>query len=465
MSSTDPQLLQACLRDLQDPRFRTLIIDFDHTLLLGNSTELFIDHARPRGWAWFLSKLGQATARRLFANPVQYNCWRDFFRVSFVLVGLPWSYWRWKTIAPAIGTQRLNQPLYAALQEREDATVIIASLGFRQVLLPLLPARPKSFHLIASSLEFPPTNLRRQGKVAAIEDRQISWDVTLTVTDSVEDLALINRSAKGYQVEWGAEPLLPPAYFPLRFTAEGKFSFKNLVRHHLLIDGLVVLLAYVDGLHSVPLLFLAYFSLFTIYEVGYYENDFRAAGIEDVPWVAPDSGKFKDYSIYRSAWIWASGMLLAMGAAYSWLAALRWLGLLLILRAVFYVYNRLRPAYRVPLYIVLQGVKYFGYALLLIPSGIGLCLVAAQAFRQCLSYVLYRISGIRRRQLPFHLIRLGIFLMLLTGGLLLGGGKFKSEVAAPLGCLIIGWVFYQALKERFGGIGYRVRQMWRWLQG
>jgi hypothetical protein len=81
-----------------------LILDFDETYWLRNSTEAFPASVRP-AWpaALLLAALDGLKPWRLLPGPDQQHVWRDWLRVLLIVVLLPWSLRRWRTLARELG--------------------------------------------------------------------------------------------------------------------------------------------------------------------------------------------------------------------------------------------------------------------------------------------------------------------------------------------------------------------------
>ena len=447
-SCDNVDLQRALFTDLKDPRFKVIIVDFDNTLMLGNSTELFIDNATPRGVAWFLSMIGKWCARLLLNKGQHYNDWSDFFRVVFVCFGMPWSYFLWIKRAKQISEQRLNWPLYDRLQQRRDASVIIASFGFKQIISALIPKSGQHFNLVATSLTPPFRNVRAQTKVSAITQLKIPFYNSLAISDSLEDTHLLRVASKGHLVEWPVEEPNSPAYFPMRYLVQGKFNRSYFLWQHLGQDLAVVLLAYYTGFQNIPLLILLFGSLLTVYEIGYYENDFHVSEAEATRRVQPGSEQFKKYSIHTSAILWTFGILFFMGLFYSFRYASLWLALLVVIRGIFYVYNRISTAFRIPFYVLLQGCKYFGYCLFFKPCVLGILLLVSQAMRMIIPYLVYRIQG-TLNPFKYQQLRATAFIGLFLMCLVFIRERLTHEIFAPQGLAIMLWLTYKVVDERY----------------
>jgi hypothetical protein len=366
--------------------------------------------------------------------------------VGFVVCGLPWSLFIWRRNAPKILEQRLNARIFTALRQRPDSAMVIASLGFRQLIKPLVPAFPGGHVLIASDLRPPFKNIRTHGKVAALRAEGIGLADALAVSDSVDDNDLLARTARGYRLEWEIEGPGPPAYFPLRFTAEGKFTPSIFLWQHVQQDLPVILLAYFSGWANLPLLLLLYFVFLTVYEMGYYENDFSAAKLEKSPTLHPGSARFREYGIHPWSWIWTLALTAVIGGLSSFRLALIWLAFLLVVRAIFYIYNKLPTKSRIPLYCVLQVCKYFGYWLVIAPCFIGIFLLVAQAVRMTLPYTIYRLTG-KDTVKAFHKIRFFVFFGLLVVAAVFFWEKTTVQFMTVQGLLIASWVCWKVAAD------------------
>lgn len=440
---------KAFLSDLADPRFKVIVVDFDNTLLLGNSTELFIELSRPRWAAWLLAMAGRLAARVCLGRTPRLEHRRDFFRVMFVACGLPWSLFLWRRTVGRVLAGRLNARMVDGLKARSGTTIVVASHGFRQVIEPLLAELPAGSVLIASDLRPPFAILRETGKVAALEARGIPLADALSVSDSLDDDEVLRRTARGYRLEWEIPEPPPKAYFPLRFTACGKYRPHIFLWQHVTQDLPVIVLAYYQGLASVPLLLLLYVTFFTVYETGYYENDFVAAAREKSPTLHPGSAGFRDYPIHLWAWIWTAVLTAAIGWLASFHAAFLWLAFLAGVRLLFYFYNRLSGQARIPFYLVLQVCKYFGCWVVIVPAFTGVILLAAQALRMIGPYVKYRLTG-KPPVMPYQLLRFVAFFGLLAVAAILSWSETRVRVLNLQSLVIALWVCGKVLADREG---------------
>ena len=88
-----------------------LLIDLDETLYLRNSTEDFIDCARPALLALLLLRaLDMIKPWRLTGRDTSDN-----WRVCAIAILFPWTQWRWRAQARRLAASNTNQRLKAAL--------------------------------------------------------------------------------------------------------------------------------------------------------------------------------------------------------------------------------------------------------------------------------------------------------------------------------------------------------------
>lgn len=211
-------------------------------------------------------------------------------------------------------------------------------------------------------------------------------------------------------------------------------------------------------------LFLLFLSLMTLYEIGYHENDTRGVRYESNPRISAQAQQgFEDYRIGWRGWVWSSGFgvtgisLLLCGTNAFTLEtlasdSLRWLGALVILRIVFWLFNNLKTRRRIFCFPLLHTIKNFAYTALLPLTPLGLLLLGSQVMIQTLTYNIYRhggdISHFNRQG-----YRLLLFLLALsTTGWLAGGFAFGWR-----GGLIVAWLLWRTI-ERAGGSRFKPLQ-------
>ena len=95
-----------------------LLVDFDETLYLRNSTEDFIDCTRPGLLALLLLRVLDVIKPWRLTGAINT---RDTWRVCAISTFFPWTAWRWRAKVPILAERYLNQELKAALKGRAQA--------------------------------------------------------------------------------------------------------------------------------------------------------------------------------------------------------------------------------------------------------------------------------------------------------------------------------------------------------
>lgn len=429
------------------PSTELVVVDFDETLWLRNCTEEFLSSVRPRFLAAIvLQVLGILKPWRLFQRGSP-NHYRDWIRVLAVLAVAPWSLWLWRRKAAELGPRYVNRPLLDAIQRTQGPTIVVVSLGFREILSPLLKAIDPRLILQESCSLRSGARLRMEGKAAALK-RHVGADAlrrALVITDSEADRDLLDASDHPFLVEWpaaqyeqaGLKPLMPFVYLQ-RVKRPDENYFRNAVLGH---DLPVLLLAFAAVSDQVLLasgaILLFVLGFFAAYETGYYENDRMGLLLERKPKVSPQFHTLgRNFS---PGFAWSVAILLTgLGSlliydAHSWLPdALGVTGLaafaavwgmfvayLLFMRLLFRWQNVVEPVGRIVPMLGLQVGRTLGYALVLSTSVIGALFCVAHGVSRWIPYAIYRFGG-SRRDVPNHLNSL-MLLVLFAAAVAVGG--------------------------------------------
>jgi hypothetical protein len=196
-------------------------------------------------------------------------------------------------------------------------------------------------------------------------------------------------------------------------------------------DLLIVLIAFsvfspAPGFVSLAIILL-HMSLWSVYEIGYYENDLVAAKFEVDGKL---SSRFNDmegrFSIL-AAWVWAAVLGVA-GLAFAWQSKVAhfadgtiqgvlgmlilWGAFLLLLRKLFRFYNYIDKMTRVFVYLPLQLLKYGFPALFFSLPAAGAALIFAQIIRRWIPYMVYRYMKKEPIEFPSRLVRFVVFAVL-----------------------------------------------------
>ncbi len=403
-----------------------VIVDFDETLWLRNSTEEFLRELRPRALAWLvLALLELIRPWRLVGGRTRQHLYRDWLRSLVCIVLLPWSLVAWRRRAPALAARWRNEPLLALLRERGGVPLRVATFGLGVIVAPLLRHIAPDATLFAAGSLWSGHRIRIAGKAAWIEDRHGSEVITraTVITDSEADADLLRVCCTPVLVRWPQaeyRPALSGSYVPFLYTQRAKRPGANYMLYGVLLEDVMLLwLAFAwimpDPLIGAAALLFLHLSFWTVYEIGYVENDTRAAAREAAPVVAAESAAHATRLDPWRAWLVASLLalpglallVLRVPAAMRWplpdappgvllagsLAA--WLVYLAAARGAYLVYNRLDVASRGIFYLVLQLLRTVGYALLLPLNAVGACALLSLVLARWVKYLVYRDTGTR----------------------------------------------------------------------
>lgn len=400
-----------------------VIVDFDETLFLRNSTEEYLRSVYPRalGAGFVLTakmlKPWKLLPQRLSADDVA----KDWFLVVAATLLFPWTALVWRRRAKRLAAQYCNGPLAQAI-DSSAGSLVVATLGFGWVVRPLLQHLPVSkvragqYDLVACRF-WQGVGDRAKGKLAMVCEAMGPTAVSraVVVTDAEKDMPTLMASAVPCLLQWPEalfQPSFSDTYIPLLHSEKGRQTSRaNLVEHVVLAHWLLLVLASSltsthPVLHGVSLLLLV-LSYWCIYEIGYQAKDNHA------PW----------------PWVWAMGLampacfLLASAQPDAQLssvwqvvmnASVVWLAFLAGVRLTFAIYNRFNLEARMWLYPFLQIQKMFGFAVLISINQVGALLLLALIVSQWIEYCIYRCGG-DRHQFPTSVSRLMIFTLLFAG--------------------------------------------------
>lgn len=451
------------------PSSDAVILDFDETLWLRNSTEEFLASVRPR-WlaAMVLQVLGFIKPWRLLRSGEHY---RDWMRVLAVLIVAPWSLWRWRRQAAELGPRYLNRSLLEAVRRHHRKSVGVISFGFREIVRPLLDSVDRELPLTESCSLLHGARLRIRGKAQGLRE-----DIgperlrrALVITDSAVDRDLLEASDKGFLVKWpdaryeqaGLRPLMPFVYLQ-----KVKRPDENYLRNAILGHDLPVLLLAYAVISTRPVIagiavLLYVLSFFTAYETGYYENDRLGLLIERHPKVSENFHSLGRHFSPRFAWsaaIFLAGLSSWMAfTSHSWIpGAIGNQGLLgflavwavfvlflVVMRLLFRWQNVIHPQGRIVPMLGLQVGRVLGYSAILPTTTIGALFCVAHGVSRWIPYLVYRFGG-SRKEVPNHVNCL-MLLTLFAGAVAIGGNE--RELLTWQSGLIFAYAGARAAKE------------------
>lgn len=452
----------ACSRALAElRRFRgPVLIDLDETLYLRNSTEDFIDTARPGILALLLMRLLDVLRPWRWSGG---ECTRDVWRVRCILLLFPWTRSAWEKRCVPLAAAATNVALKSVLEDRARAgdceAPVIVTVGFEAIVRPLVDALkvPQAPQIIAAR-----HNVfidRRDGKLA-LSARALGAATiqrSLVITDSHQDAALLDVCAAPLLVRWPQarfRPALREVYLPGQYMTQVKRPGQRYISRGILQEdyALWVLAALPFAqplLHVVGLLFLL-LSFWAIYERGYVDNDEVAAHFEREPTLNP---AFFDAPVVTPRWRpwgWALvsgaiGTAMLRGAGLPGLYAFgAWVAVLLATYGAFLFYSRLDKLTRIWLYAGLQLARGAAFVAVVPISVIGAVAIGAHVFSKWVPYYVHRQSGKGWPKDGHFLPRLLFFVLL---SVLLAFATGPAVLLSWPAALLLAWNIFRARHE------------------
>lgn len=432
-----------------------ILLDLDETLYLSNSTEDFIDSARPRLPALLLMRMLDAI------HPWRWtggDATRDVWRVRLISTCFPWVYRCWNNRVAHLATHFTNLRLLAAVNT-QGSKPIITTVGFQPIVAPLVAAigLPQAQIIAARISTFAD---RRDGKlrltVDALGDDAVSR--ALVLTDSAQDIALLNACARPLRTVWPEsrpDLALSNVYLPGQYLTHVKRPGERYIVRGILQEDFAlwalssIALATLPVLHVLGLLFLLV-SFWAIYERGYVDNDLIAARYEAKPKL---SKTFNNSSIATprwQPWIWAAACGAIAIVLLRWPTTpmpedcVKWIAVLVATHLGFRLYNRFDKGTRVWMFVGLQFARSAAFIALVPITLIGAVALGAHVMAKWVPYYVYRLSGNDWPEAPFHLIRLLFFGVLL---LLMGISQGFSSLLSGTAIALLAWNLFRARQE------------------
>jgi len=147
----DPDTALSRIENLR--KDQPIVVDFDETFFLRNSSQDFIRMVRPyvfgallykfleiiRPWAWFDKGEVQVLTR-------------DWFHVMSVILVFPWTLLVWRSHARKIAEVWTNKPLAELLKKRQPDYNVLCSQGFGPVVRPVLKHMGVAFSRVDTCL-------------------------------------------------------------------------------------------------------------------------------------------------------------------------------------------------------------------------------------------------------------------------------------------------------------------------
>ena len=435
------------------PENISIILDFDETLFLRNSTAEYLDSLRPRLIGLILLKiLSLIKPWTWLPKPFRGSKIRDWFLVTIPTILLPWTFLLWQQKAKKLAQNYGNSELITAVNKNSNSPVIIATVGFNFIINPILKQLPIRNDLMIGCRFWQGAKDRGKGKLLMIQEAlpESSIKSAIVVTDSCDDMPLLQVVDKPCLIIWPLAKYSPPlkdVYLPFFYLEKVKRVGENYTFRVIFWDDLPILLfafswsATHSLLHSASILLLLV-SFWCVYELGYYENDYVAQKYEEKPKLSITYHVYKQMMQTWFPWFWSllfglfgvallekaqgTSLLFNIPLIEANIASLSpvlltfsyWIVFLVSTRFCFWVYNHLNKHTRTWLYLLLQSFRYYGFVVVTSTNLIGTSLLSSHILCRSILYVVYRYSGGNAdswpRQVPEKLLRWLIFMFILS---------------------------------------------------
>jgi hypothetical protein len=383
-----------------------LLVDFDETLYLRNSTEDFIDCTRPGLLAFVLLRLLDVLKPWRLTGGVDT---RDTWRACAISTFFPWTRWRWRTKVGFLAEHYVNQELKAVLKARAHRPIILTS-GFKSIVKPLLAAMGFADAPLIAARMYSFAD-RRNGKLH-MATRELGAETvgcSLVLTDSANDSEILKSCARPLRTLWPEaryRPALGGVYLPGEYISKIKHPGERYIFRSILQQDFAFWLLSSIGLstnratHLVGLLLLL-LSFWAIYERGYVDNDLMGSLNEADPKLSVSFDSARVATPVLQPWIWG----LLAGAAAVWILHpdrmafvvhfASWVAVIISTYACFVFYNRLDKMSRVWLYPVLQFARSGAFLVIVPIEPAGVAALGAHVLSRWVPYLLYRLSSAR----------------------------------------------------------------------
>ena len=189
-----------------------IILDFDETLLLRNSTAEYINSLRPRLIGFILVSILKVLRPWVWLpQPFRGGKIRDWFLIVIPTIFLPWTLFLWQKKAQKLAQNHSNLELIEAVKQNCDSPIIIASLGFNFVINPILKHLPIRYDRLVGC-RFWRVSDRHQNKLlmmrSVLSESQIHS--AILVTDSEDDIPLLQVVAYPCLLVWSLAKYIDP---------------------------------------------------------------------------------------------------------------------------------------------------------------------------------------------------------------------------------------------------------------
>ncbi len=189
------------------PENTPIIVDFDETLFLRNSTEEYLNTLQPRViGAVLLGLLGYLKPWNWLPGSFKGEISRDWLRVVISTLLFPWTLFLWSWRAQQLAHVQGSSDLLQAIAT-SSSRVIVATKGFAFIVSPLLKhlSLPMNTHNNLIACRFWKGIVDRQVDKKERVIAALGADTlkrAIVVTDSTDDASLLSSVAKPCLVVW-----------------------------------------------------------------------------------------------------------------------------------------------------------------------------------------------------------------------------------------------------------------------
>lgn len=211
VSSLNPELAIAAIANATQNN--PVILDFDETLFLRNSTAEYINSLRPRFIGWMLIMLLKVFRPwSWLPGGFRGKELKDWYLVTIPTIILPWTLLLWQQKARQLAEDYSNVAIISAVNGNPDAPIIVASLGFNFIIKPILEQMPLSYDQLVGCRFWRGAGDRQQGKLLMMQQVLSSSAIAsaILVTDSRDDLPLLQVVQQPCLVQWSGAKYIDP---------------------------------------------------------------------------------------------------------------------------------------------------------------------------------------------------------------------------------------------------------------
>ncbi|MBF2063146.1 MAG: haloacid dehalogenase-like hydrolase [Calothrix sp. C42_A2020_038] len=461
-----------------------VILDFDETLLLRNSTEEYLNTIQPRAIAAIILYILDAIKPwKFLPGKTGGDTCRDWIRVLVLTILFPWNIFLWRNHACQLAANLINTELVAAITTHKSHKIVVATKGFEFIVQPMIKQLNFAIHELIGCRFWLGCIDRHKNKEDLIA-RKISLaeiKESVVVTDSRDDASLLAIVKHPFLVIWEQAKYIPAmqdAYIPLFYLEKVKRPGQQTIKKIIIKNHLVSLILALSLISSHPIFHITGITLLVIafwciYELGYYENDQIAEKFEQKPVLSATYHQYKSKMNQWQPWYWAVFIsFLGVGCIEAsqidlWQAnhlvisellvkehiqdlSIKfslWLSILLFTRLTYVAYNYLDKQTRIWIYPILQVWKFFGFLVVSISNLVGVILLFSQLLVEWIPYSIYRCGG-NRHNFKEQIFRFFIYIFLCL--IIAIGMHDASLLINPQFAIILIWAGLRSKSELMG---------------